>query len=138
MMFNKNNIKGFITPHQKRAWWMHNNIKIFIVLLAINIILFVFSSIIEPNFIQNLKNEQYKYALEVLNLYLEENVDTSYVLYMFRDDLSSYAKEKNITTNVQSTTGKFVYHAGESHNLIIDWHLENNFPVIDEVVLIEE
>ena len=96
MMFNKNNIKGFITPHQKRAWWMHNNIKIFIVLLAINIILFVFSSIIEPNFIQNLKNEQYKYALEVLNLYLEENVDTSYALYMFRDDLSSYAKEKNI------------------------------------------
>lgn len=52
---------------------------------------------------------------------------------MYRDDLSTFIRKKNLSDKTESIVGKFVYEIIKEKRLIIEWHLSEKKIIIDQI-----
>lgn len=109
-----------------------NFFKPFIILVIFALILFVFSNITKP-YVKKQKDVQYEYASKVLDEYLKINLQEQKCNYMYRDDLSTFMRKKNLSAKTESLVGNFVYDVINENRIAIDWHLSENKIVIDKI-----
>lgn len=109
-----------------------NFFKPFIILVIFAFILFCFSIITKP-YLKKQKDVQYEYATRILDEYLKTNLQEQKCDYMYRDDLSTFIKNKNITAKTESVVGNFVYDIINEKRLVIEWHLSENKIIIDQI-----
>ena len=110
-----------------------NFFKPFTILVIFAFIFFCFSIIAKP-YIKKQKDVQYEYASKILDEYMKTNLQEQKCDYMYRDDLSTFIKKKNLSAKTESVIGKFVYDNINKKRLIIEWHLSENKIIIDQII----
>ena len=111
-----------------KTYYRTNFFKPFFILAVIIFILGSISIIRQP-YVAKVKDEQHTYVPKVLDEYLRNNVQETKQDYMYRDDLSGFSKKKN----AEIISGKFVYDTNDNERITIEWHLDGDKVVIDEV-----
>ena len=106
--------------------------KPFFIFALFAFILFCFSIVAKP-YTKKQKNVQYEYAAIILDEYLKINLQEQNCDYMYRDDLSTFIRKKNLSDKTESIVGKFVYEIIKEKRLIIEWHLSENKIIIDQI-----
>ena len=110
-----------------------NFFKPFSILVIFALILFVFSIIAQP-YAKKQKDVQYEYASKILDEYLKTNLQEQKCDYMYRDDLSTFIRKKNISAKTESLVGSFVYDIINEKRIVIECHLNENKIIIDKII----